>query len=483
VPKAGGSYVATGFYMTEEPCCVLASIHVRVYQPIRQMIMAEPEGWGVVMPSLLPTSTRPYARIRVPFGGEIRFPFRRGLLVRLTLAVFACFGLLQLMTVGALIVVDEQRKRRRSPAHFPHEELPPTTLDGNTLQLFTYGADLYEAMLAAIDAAEESIFLETYIWKDDELGRRFKEHLIRKAESGVEVYLIFDAIGNLVVPRAFKRFPSSVHTLAYFPFRRPRHLLDPRRYALDHRKLLIVDGQTAFVGGYNIGQLYATEWRDTHLRITGPAAVRLAQAFVDFWNRNRHAGQQINRKYPRGYDAALQVRGTDALRMAFPIRDMYLNGIDNAEHHILLTSAYFVPDHSLLEALKAAAARGVDVQVLVPWTSNHIVADWASHAYFMECLRAGIHIYGYQNAMIHAKTCTCDGVVSTIGTANIDRLSSVGNYEINVATFSPALAQQMERIFEADKTNAFKLTIEQWNSRPWFVKVSERIIKPLRFML
>ncbi|MGO8951129.1 MAG: phospholipase D-like domain-containing protein, partial [Ktedonobacterales bacterium] len=177
------------------------------------------------------------------------------------------------------------------------------------------------------------------------------------------------------------------------------------------------------------------------------------------------------------------VRGNDALRLTFPIRDMYLNGIDNAEHHILLTSAYFIPDTSLLAALKAAAARGVDVQVLVPWTSNHIIADWASHAYFTECLEAGIRIFGYQNAMIHAKTCTADGCITTIGTANLDRLSSVGNYEVNVAIYSKDLAQEMEKIFAADKTNAFELTLDDWGSRPLYVKVSEQLIKRLRFVL
>jgi cardiolipin synthase A/B len=409
---------------------------------------------------------------------------RRGLLIRLLLAAAASFALVQGATVVALVAVDTQRKRRQGPTEpFPHSELPAVAQGEDSLEVFTYGEDLYKDMLRAIDGARESIFLETYIWKSDELGQQFKDHLIRKAEEGVQVYCIFDTVGNLVVPAAFKRFPPSVHVLPYFPFKRPRHLIDPRRYALDHRKLLIVDDREAFIGGYNLGQVFATQWRDTHLRISGPSAVRLARAFTEFWNRNSDEEQQITRSYRRGFDSTLLVRGTDALRMTFPIRDMYLNGIDNAEHHILLTSAYFIPDHSLLDALKAAAARGVDVQILVPWTSNHIVADWASHAYFTECLEAGIRIFGYQHAMIHAKTCTADGCITTIGTANLDRLSSVGNYEINVAIFNKDLAQEMERIFAADKTNAFELTLDDWKSRPWYVKLSEQVISRLRFVL
>jgi cardiolipin synthase len=413
----------------------------------------------------------------------IRATWRRHLLLRAAAAGFAVMLVLQAATVAALTVVDKRRRSRAAPATFPHGALPEVALDGNAFQLYTYGRDLYASMLAAIDAATESIYLETYIWKGDEAGEEFKRHLARKAEQGVAVYVIFDVVGNLVVPQAFKQFPSTIHTLKYHAIQRPRHLLDPRRYALDHRKLLIVDGQVAFIGGYNIGAVYAAEWRDTHLRLTGPAAAHLAQAFVDFWNRYGPRADPIQRRYKRPINPAISVRGNDALRLSFPIRDAYLAGLDAAEARIRLTSAYFIPDRVVFNALKAAAARGVDVQVLVPWTSNHIVADWASHAYFADCLRAGVRLFGYEHAMIHAKTCTIDGQVTTIGTANIDRLSSVGNYEINLVVFSPALAAQMEEIFDADKTNAFELTLEHWNARPWYVKTSERIIKPLRVVL
>jgi len=412
----------------------------------------------------------------------LRVPGPR-LLIRLIVAAVAVVLSLQAITIAVLTAVDSRRRRRSAPAAFPHSKLPEVLVDGTALQVYTYGRDLYDAMLAAIDAATDSIYFETYIWKDDDVGKEFKERLARKAQQGVAVYVIFDVFGNLVVPRQFKQFPPNIHVLRYRAIHRARHLLMPRRYALDHRKLLVVDGRIAFIGGYNIGSVYATEWRDTHLRITGSDAAFLAQAFVDFWNRNASRTDLISRRYKRRFTSALTVRGNDAMRLTFPIRDMYLNGIDAAERDIRLTSAYFIPDHVLLESLKAAAARGVDVQVLVPWTSNHIVADWASHAYFTECLRGGIRIFGYQHAMIHAKTCTVDGQATTIGTANIDRLSSVGNYEINTVIVSPTVAEQMERIFEADKTNAFELTLERWQSRPWYVKASERIIKPLRFVL
>jgi cardiolipin synthase len=403
--------------------------------------------------------------------------------LRLLAGALGSFVGLQMAIVAVLLAI-ARRRRGRSPAKgFPYLDTDEVTMGDNRLQIYSYGGELFDAMLAAIDGAQDSIYLESYIWKADVLGQQFKDHLAAKAAQGVNVYVIFDNFGNLVVPDTFKAFPPSIHKLKYSAIHRPWHLLDPRRYALDHRKLLVVDGKVSFIGGYNIGYLYATEWRDTHLRIEGPAARDLARAFAGFWNRYGPRKDRIPRYYLRRFDPTIAAHSNDALRLTFPIRNMYIDAIDRARHHIYLTNAYFIPDHTVLEALAAAAQRGVDVQVLIPWTSNHIVADWVSRSYFTTCLKAGIRIFGYKQAMIHAKTCTIDGQWSTIGTANIDRLSSLGNNEINLEIYNRALAREMEALFACDKTNAFELTPRIWERRPWYVKLSERVLKPLRFVL
>lgn len=392
-------------------------------------------------------------------------------------------GLLALeATVVGLVLAAGWRQRRGRFQGFPHETLPAVPVGENRLQIYSYGQSLYGAMLAAIDSARERIYLETYIWKSDTIGQEFKDRLARQAAEGVEVYVIFDRFGNLVVPGPFKNFPPTIHTLVYQAVRRPWHLVDPRRYALEHRKLLVVDGQVAFLGGYNLGALYATEWRDTHLRIDGPAVAHFAHAFEEFWADHSPNGERIARGYPRQFNPIIALRENDALRVSFPIRGMYISAIDQAQQRIRLCNAYFIPDRVLLNSLKAAARRGVDVQVLVPWVSNHTLADWLARGRFAECLRAGIRIFGYQ-AMIHAKTCTIDGQWTTIGTANLDRLSSVGNYEINAEIYSRELAEQMERLFERDKTHARELTLERWAARPWTMKLGERILSPLRLLL
>ncbi len=391
---------------------------------------------------------------------------------------------LQFLTILAIEVADKLRRRKFTQTQFPHhldmEEIP---VGENCLKLYDYGENLYNDMFEAIEKAQKSIYIESYIWKDDEVGRKFRNLLAKRGSEGIEVYVIFDGFGNLVVPRAFKQFPKQIHTLEFQPIRRPWHVADPRRYSLDHRKLLIVDGEIGFIGGYNIGSAYATKWRDTHLRINGPATAQLAHSFIEFWNSSSRKKNWIKQRFPRNFDALMGIRGNDALRLVFPIRDMYLNAINQAEKRILLTNAYFVPDRSIIEALKAAAQRGVEVCILVPGVSNHIVVDWLTRGYFEELLLAGVKILRYRHAMLHAKTCTIDDAWTTIGTANIDRLSSLGNYEINLEIYSKELAQKMSDIFECDIKDVDDLKLKDWLKRPWYQRFSEWILAPLRYTL
>jgi len=389
----------------------------------------------------------------------------------------------QATIIAVLVFISEMRKRRAAPAAFPHERRQIAEVDGNDVRIYTYGQDLYNAMLAAIDGARDTIFLETFIWKGDPLGQTFKERLALKAAEGVKVYVIFDSFANLVVPSRFKRFPEEINTLEFRTLDRVWYLLDPRRYARDHRKLLIVDHQIAFIGGFNIGKLYATEWRDTHLRVRGPAALEFAYTFVDFWNNNREDRPAIEPVVERPWPQRIKVHRNDPARLIFPIRGMYLDAIERARHHIYLTNAYFIPDRVILSALVAAAQRGVDVRVLLPWQSNHVTADWLARGYFGACLRSGVRIFGFKNAMIHAKTATIDGEWSTVGTANLDRLSLAGNYEINVEIYDADFAADMEHIFMTDLTNAFELTFERWQRRSTLFWISEKILSPLRPLL
>ncbi|OLT51715.1 phosphatidylserine/phosphatidylglycerophosphate/cardiolipin synthase family protein [Cellulosimicrobium sp. CUA-896] len=382
---------------------------------------------------------------------------------------------------GALVVADAVRRRRNAvEASFPRSQPDAVEVAGTTTTLYTFGDDLYRAMLDAIRGAQRCILLETYIWKGDAVGAEFKQALVDASARGVDVYVIYDGFANLVVPRAFFDLPAPVHVIRYPVFRPGVLMLNVRKSGRDHRKILVVDDEVGFVGGYNIGSLYATQWRDTHVRLEGPSVWELRNAFVDFWNANRSADQPVLAD-PGSvhWEPRLRAARNAPAHLVFPIRGLYLDAIDRASSHVLITQAYFIPDREILAALLAAAARGVDVRVLVPERSNHVLADWLSRGLYEELLRGGVRIHLFRSAMVHAKTATIDGRWTTIGTANIDRLSLTGNYEVNLEITDPDMAEQMEKVFEVDLTNTRELTLEEWESRHVAAKLGEVILSPL----
>ncbi|GER92096.1 cardiolipin synthase [Dictyobacter vulcani] len=381
-----------------------------------------------------------------------------------------------------LVLVDTIRRHGHPQGHFLSlRDEPPVHVDKSKVQLYTYGNDLYQAMLADIEHAQKRILFETFIWKNDVIGNKFKDALQRAAQRGVEVYIIYDQFANLVVSAAFFQFDPAIHVLRYplisFPFRP----LTLKTYARDHRKVLIVDDLIGYLGGYNIGDLYARKWRDTHVRVQGPGAWEIENSFIDFWNEYKKKRQaELPELTRRDWDSNLIVQRNDPMLFMFPIRSMYLETIDRTQESFYLTNPYFIPDRAVLYSLLKAARRGVDVRILVPAKSNHIIADWLSHGFYTQCLKGGIRLLLYSDAMIHAKTATADGVWSTVGTANLDRLSMVGNFEVNLELYDHAVARQMEKIFEYDVSQAYELTLANWEKRPLYWKVSEYLLSTFR---
>ncbi|MCW2854280.1 MAG: cls [Nocardioides sp.] len=394
----------------------------------------------------------------------------------------------QLAVAAIMSLVDSYRRRGKKPKPFP--VTPPSTVEvgDGTVTTYTYGLDLYADMLAAIEGAQRQILFETYIWKGDETGERFKAALAAAADRGVEVYCIYDGFANLVVSPVFKRFPDNLKVLRYPVYAAGWRFFDLARYGRDHRKILVVDETVGFVGGYNIGSAYETEWRDTHMRITGPAVWDLKRAFADFWNLNRRRRLRASERpllleTASTWEPRIRVQRNVPRLWMFPIRSMYIEAINRASRNVWLTTAYFTPDQDFVDAMRHAAQRGVDVRLLLPLKSNHIVADWISRGYFTQLLDAGVRVFRYKDAMVHAKTATVDGTWVTVGTANIDRLSLTGNYEINVEVIDESLAKQLEDVFATDESNCLELTSLEWEARDLHRKFTEYFLAPLRPLL
>ncbi|HSN43927.1 MAG TPA: phosphatidylserine/phosphatidylglycerophosphate/cardiolipin synthase family protein [Propionibacteriaceae bacterium] len=394
----------------------------------------------------------------------------------------------QVATAVALSATDLIGRRHRRPYRFPVAEARTVHCDEDEVTIYTFGGDLYVDMLSAIREATETIYFETFIWKGDDVGRRFRDALDDAAARGVKVHLVWDQFANLVVPPSFFRFHPAVKVKRH-PWISSPFFWNPRNMGRDHRKILVVDSRIAFLGGYNIGRLYADHWRDTHARLVGPSVAEVENAFIDYWNASpvwlRPTRQPANglESPERSWNPAIRVHRNSPRWAVYPIRNMYLEAIDKAAKNIWLTHAYLIPDDDLMAALFAAVKRGVDVRIIIPADSNHVVADWLSRGFYDDLLSYGVHLLLYQGAMVHAKTATIDGVWSTIGTANLDRLSLMGNYEVNVEFFSEEVAARMEEIFLLDASNTLEMSHEFWRTRSALAKATEGLLAPWRPLL
>ena len=353
---------------------------------------------------------------------------------------------------------------------------------GARLKLYTQGEELYEEMLEEITRAERNVFLGTFIWKEDEWGRRFVEALAEKARQGVEVYVVFDGLANVLVPAGFKDFPKEIGALHFHNLSTPRSATNPRNVFRHHRHYMSVDGWVAFLGGFNIGSVYARTWRDTHVRIEGEEVRQAENYFADFWNAHRDPSQpEMSPPSRRHLGSDVKLHRNDPYMRIFPIRAVYLEALDRANEYVYLTHAYFVPDRAIKAAMTEAVKRGVDVQVMVPKESDKPTLDWLARGHFGDLLEAGVRIFAYdERYMLHAKTITMDGLWSMVGSANLDSLSHQSMYEINLEIHSARLARQMEEVFELDKTEAEEITPEVWEKRPYLAKILEQTLVPLR---
>lgn len=377
-------------------------------------------------------------------------------------------------------VMQSGRKKRTAPRPGTFH----TRLDESDLSIYTSGAELYDDMLEAIESAQHSIQLTTYIWKADEVGQRFVDALNDAADRGVEVFVLYDGFANLVVPRSFYRQFNDrirVHRLPVLGKRFWKGIL--RHTGANHSKILVVDDHVGFVGGYNIGSLYTDKWRDTHVREISPGVWGMQHAVARLWNELHDPEDHIAWTPPHTWDPEAKVQANLPVQLVYPIRNMYLTAIDRARDHVWITTPYFIPDQQIVAALIAASRRGVDVRVMVPKKSNHVVADWAARGFYGELLEAGITVLLYEASMIHAKIATIDGTWSTVGTANIDRLSLSYNYETNVEIIDPRFAEEMEKIFRSDSEHCEVLRTAEWRDRHPMTRVVETALMPLRPLL
>lgn len=373
---------------------------------------------------------------------------------------------------------------------------PPTT--GNRLTLYADGRAAYAAIFSSILAAVDHVNIESFSIHDDKIGAELMAALLNKREEGVDVNMIYDSLGCFEMPGSFftRLRDAGVRTVEFSPV---NPLKAGWRWDLnhrDHRKLLILDGMTAYTGSVNYGRIYARQrkkhwpvnplevWEDMHLRVDGPAVAEFQKSFIDEWTRGDGAKLPRRRYLPwlRGEgNEAVQVLANkpgDKNRVTYMA---YISAITHASSYVYLHTPYFVPDDQMRRALCSAAGRGVDVRILVPWKNDWEVSLAAGKVHYEELLRAGVKLYRARGPMPHGKYAIVDGVWSTIGSSNLNMRSFLADDEVDTVIFGLEFALKMLDVYQEEIEEAKCLTLDEWRERPaggrireWFSHLIER---------
>lgn len=364
----------------------------------------------------------------------------------------------------------------------------PLTIS-NKVTLLVNGEQKFPELLKAIRQAKHHIHLEYYIYECDETGLSIIELLIEKAKQGVMVRFIYDDFGSPSIKSKLEQRMTNAG-IEIYPFHKVRFYLLANRFNYrNHRKIVIIDGHTAFTGGINVSDKYVNKeipgklyWRDTHIMIQGPAVYYLQYLFIADWNFCCGKKFIPDEFY---FGDAGNTQSTCLVQIAAGGPDsplptvLYsiLQAIYLAQEEILITTPYFIPGDSLLDALCVAAMSGLKVKLLVPGISDSRFVNAASKSYYNKLLDAGVEIYLYHKGFVHAKIMITDGKLSMIGTANMDHRSFDLNFEVNAVVYNVPFAQQMREVFFADLKDAEQIDKEKWLSRSWPQQLPEKIAR------
>jgi cardiolipin synthase len=358
----------------------------------------------------------------------------------------------------------------------------------NKVDVLLNGEQKFPEVLRSLKEAKYHIHIEYYIFEDDEIGNAIKDILIEKARAGVHVRLIYDDFGSRsirknVIPELLKAGVEA------YPFYRVLFIaLANRINYRNHRKIIVIDGCIGFTGGINVSDRYINSrersgqvfWRDTHVKITGTGAFYLQYLFICDWNFCADKKLNLQPEFFREPeedmgDAVVQISASGPDSDNPTILFSLIQAIGMAEEEILITTPYFIPGESLLDALVVAALSGVKVILLVPDKSDSRIVAAAARSYYLELLSAGVEIYQYEKGFIHAKTMVSDQQLSVIGTANMDNRSFELNFEVNAVIYDNATAEEMTRIFYQDLKVSRKIDVAEWEKRPLYKQLPEKI--------
>ena len=362
-------------------------------------------------------------------------------------------------------------------------DMPMST--SNSTELLIDGEATFASIFAGIDQAREYVLVQFFIVKDDDLGRDLKNRLIRRAGEGIDVYFLYDEIGSYKLPKTYldELRQGGVQAVNFHSRKGPKN-----RFQINfrnHRKIVVVDGITSWIGGHNVGDEYLSggahfdHWRDTHLKVEGPATLAIQLSFTEDWHWA--TDEVLNLNWQRGFDAfgekdilVIPSGPADRLETAGL---MFTHAINSARERIWIASPYFVPDEGIMAALQLAGLRGVDVRILIPDEPDHLLVYLAAFSYFQQAEDSGVQFYRYTKGFMHQKTMLIDDSVSAIGTANFDNRSFRLNFEITAIIVDRAFNTEVQAMFLEDFENSRKMDQGELAQKPFWFKLAVNLAR------
>jgi len=358
-------------------------------------------------------------------------------------------------------------------------------LRNNQIELLVDGQQTFDSIFEGIDAATEYILVQFFIVKDDELGRELKSRLLTRARAGVRVYFLYDEVGSHALPKSYlgELREAGAEVADFHTQKGPSN-----RFQINfrnHRKIVVVDGHSAWVGGHNVGDEYMGRdpefghWRDTHVKIVGPAVIATQVSFLEDWHwaTNRVPEFKWTPHVPeeQGVDVLMYPTGpSDPLETATL---MFLSGINAAKKRLWIASPYFVPDESIMNALHLAALRGVDVRIIIPDKADHLLVYMAAFSYFEEAQATGIRFFRYMDGFLHQKVVLVDDEVSAVGTANFDNRSFRLNFEIMAVVYDLDFGKEIEEMLLADMEESVEMQPGDLDKKSYWFKLGTRLAR------
>ncbi|MDD4389180.1 MAG: cardiolipin synthase [Eubacteriales bacterium] len=365
----------------------------------------------------------------------------------------------------------------------------------NDIKTITDGNDMFKSMMDDIKNAKESINIQFFIVKKDEVGKELIKILTEKAKQGVEVRFLMDALGSReILERNLNGLKAAGGKYAFF-FNTRMRLINIKLNYRNHRKLAVIDGRIGYIGGFNVGREYLGRkkkfgyWRDTHLRITGGSVRDINTRFILDWRSASKEDlpfpkdQYYRERKEKLASTGVQIVSSGPDTTKEQVKRGYMKMITSAMKNVYMQTPYFVPDKSILESLKMAAQSGVDVRVMIPCKPDHMFVYWATYAYVADLMYSGCKIFIYNNGFLHSKAMTVDEQIATVGSANFDIRSFKLNFEANAFIYDSRVTRDLEKIFEEDMKYCHQLTPEIYEKRGLIIKCKESVSRLLTELL